>query len=278
MPSLTTQTWIRSGYETVGTELQAGNHALGRVSLLPWDTETFGFPVGTYETHADQLDPALQPDFVKLFHSWTLRSGVLLCSCSIPFGNAFWKAFLIERGFRFVDLSLRASLNGLRSAPLPPSRRMLRKAEAKDWERVAEIAAGSFRHGRYHADPLFPQELANRRYRDWMKRALSGERPADHVFILEEAGSVAGFYHVTVEDGVADLRLAAVSPEWQRTTLGFDLYVSVLHLLKGCGVRRVVTSISASNTGVLNVYSTLGFHFAEPAAIYHWHAPGFPKT
>ena len=57
--------------------------------------------------------------------------------------------------------------------------------------------------------------------------------------------------------------------------MGFDLYISVLHELKNLGVRRIVTSISAANTAVMNVYSVLGFRFAHPQIIYHWHAPAF---
>jgi GNAT superfamily N-acetyltransferase len=90
--------------------------------------------------------------------------------------------------------------------------------------------------------------------------------------VMERSGAIAGFYHVTIEGVVSDLRLAAVSTALQGTVLGFHLYVAILHVLKELGVHRAVTNISAANTSVMNVYSALGFRFSDPEAIYHWHS------
>jgi len=269
----------RTGYLAHSEEISAGRPWLGRAYLLPWDTETFGFPVATYETEAAELDSPSQKEFSQVFHSWAERHGVQLCSCAIPADDSFWKAFLPEMGFRFVDLGLQATLNGLRSARLPEPRTKLRLAAQEDWDAIEEIASNSFHHGRYHADPLLPRELADLRYRQWIRRALAGDHEIDRVYVMEEAGAIQGFYHVTVEDGVSDLRLAAVSLKLQGTMLGFDLYVSVLHSLKNLGLRRVLTSISSTNTAVMNIYSMLGFQFSKPKIIYHWHPQtGPPET
>lgn len=265
---------IRSGYKLSFEELLTGDATLGQIGVLPWDTETFGFPVATYKTGASQLEAASRRKLGELFRKWIVTNRVLLCSCSVPAEAHFWKECLPALGFQFVDVGLKASLNGLRSAVFPQARSELRKAERKDWEQIEAIANTSFHHGRYHADPLFPRRLADVRYRDWIRRALSEEHSHDHVYVMGDAGAVTGFYHVTIEGDVSDLRLAAVSKEMQGTMLGFDLYVSILEVLKNAGVRKVVTSVSPINTGVMNVYAMLGFRFSEPEAIYHWHAAG----
>jgi hypothetical protein len=90
--------------------------------------------------------------------------------------------------------------------------------------------------------------------------------------VLEHQGEVKGFYHVSVEGEAADLRLAAIAPELQGTLFGLDLYTSMMTILKDLGVRRVVTSISAANTSVMNVYSMLGFRFSDPELMFHWHS------
>jgi GNAT superfamily N-acetyltransferase len=144
----------------------------------------------------------------------------------------------------------------------------------EDHRAIEAIAGQSFAHGRYHADPFFPDELANRRYLRWVQNALSGEKPEDRVFVLGKPGEVLGFYHVTIEGEMSDLRLAAVAPHLKQTGAGVDLYAAVLHELRNLGIRRAVSTISAANSGVLNVYSLLGFRFSKPEIIYHWHAPG----
>ncbi len=265
---------IRTGYEQHFEDICIGNPTLGRVCIVPWDTETFGFRVAAYQIGADQLDQNSRDELAERLASWAGQNQVSLCFCTIPAANRFWKCYLPEMGFGFVDFGLRASLNGLQNIHLPEARTQLRIARREDWEAVEAIAAQSFQHGRYHADPVFPVELADLRYRHWVRRALAGQNGSDRVYVMGDSGSVQGFYHVTIEGPASDLRLAAVTPELRGTLLGFDLYVSVLHLLKGLGIERIVTSISGANTPVMNVYSMLGFHFSEPEAIYHWHAEG----
>jgi GNAT superfamily N-acetyltransferase len=265
-------TLIRTGYEQQFEEIRPGDSALGRACVLPWDTDIFGFPVAVYQIGTDQLDAAQRIEFGDAFLAWARHNQVSLCACTIPAGSRFWKSYLPELEFRFVDFLLRPFLNGLQTAPLPQARSVLRSAQRGDWEAIEAIAAQSFRHGRYHADPVFPPELADLRYRRWIRNALTGENAVDRVYVMGEPGSVQGFYHVTVEGDVSDLRLAALKPELRGTLLGFDLYVSMLQVLKSLGVRRVITSISAGNTAVMNVYSMLGFRLSEPEIVYHWHA------
>ena len=148
----------------------------------------------------------------------------------------------------------------------------MRAAVPSDWEAIEEIAASSFHHGRYHADTLVPKTISDLRYRHWIRRALTGNHPIDRVYVLEQGGSVRGFYHFTVENESSDLRLAAISSKLQGSGLGFELYLSVLHLVASLGVRRATTTISATNTAILNVFARLGFRFSNPQAIYHWHS------
>ncbi|MFL6451863.1 MAG: GNAT family N-acetyltransferase [Bryobacteraceae bacterium] len=262
---------IRSGYAAEYHDLVPEHPLLGKVSLLPWDTQTFGTPVGVYRTATDELDQSSRRVLSERFLSWTVQNEVTLCSCAVPPGSRFWKSFLPELEFRFVDFGLSASLNGLQRAKLPRDRTPLRVAETADCEGIGAIAAESFFHGRYHADPHFPRELADLRYRHWISRALASHSEREKVFVLGESNSIKGFYHVVIDGDTTDLRLVAISKEFQRSGLGFSLCASTLHALQERGVNRVSTSISAGNTGVLNVYSALGFMFSRPEAIYHWH-------
>jgi hypothetical protein len=263
---------IRTGFKQSFEELSSGDPTLGQICLLPWDSETFGFSVATYKVGADNLDRASFDKFLSLFSTWVQQNEVELCSCGIPPKHRFWIDHFNEAGFLFVDMGIRASLRNLSRVSIPQARFELREAKPEDFDAIEAIASGSFHDGRYHADPIFPARLANMRYRDWMRRALKEKNSVDRVYVLGQPGSVDGFYHVTVEDTTADLRLAAVAPALKGTMVGFDLYVAVLIILKTLGVRRVDTNISAANTAVLNVYAALGFRFSDAEAIYHWHS------
>jgi hypothetical protein len=263
----------RTGYALEFEKFGTPDDLFGCAAIVTWDSRTFGFPVAEFRIGAETIQGRHVELLCGDLSAWLRHNQVSLCSCAIPAGNRFWKALLPRMGFQFVDLGLQVSFNGLQKARLQPARSTLRPAEAGDREAIEAIAEQAFRHGRYHADPVFPRELADRRYRNWMSNALNGANPVERIYVMGEPGTVQGFYHLTVEGDASDLRLAAIVPALQGTLLGFELYLAMLHTLKALGVSRVATSLSATNTGVMNVFSLLGFQFGEPELIYHWHAP-----
>ncbi len=244
---------------------------MGSAALVPWDSDIFGFRVAAYKAGSVRSQQEIAA-FKVHFRSWMRANDILLCSCAVPATDSFWRRWLPEAGFRFVDCALQVSLGPLSRAHLPKVRLGLRPAEPPDHSAIEAIAAQSFAHGRYHADPFFPDELAHRRYLRWIQNALLGGKPEDRVFVLGKPGQVMGFYHATIEGDQSDLRLAAVKPDLKKTGAGVDLYAGVLHELRRLGIRRVVSTISPANTGVMNLYSMLGFRFSAPEVIYHWHA------
>jgi L-amino acid N-acyltransferase YncA len=265
----------RISYEARFTDLVPTDPDLGTVALVPWDTEIFDFPVARFSPAVPQLAPAAAARCRRALAQWTDQHAIRLWICDIPASHVFWKKYLPRLGFQSADVALRATLSNLQRAALPESRCELRPATPDDHDAIEQIAATGFQHGRYHADPTFPRRLADKRYQQWIARALSNADPSERVYVLVQPGKVAGFYHVKIEnDGSADLRLASLRPELQGTMLGLDLYSSMLQVLANLGVRRVSTKISALNTGVLNVYSMLGFHFGSPELLFHRHTPG----
>jgi L-amino acid N-acyltransferase YncA len=263
----------RSGYTLRFEKIGSGDDSLGCAAVIPWDSDIFGFTVAQFRIGSDRIAESQTGALSESLLSWLHRNDVVLCSCAVPASSAFWKTYLPRVGFEWGDLGLRVALNGLNKASLRPARFTLRNAVPGDSDAVGAIAGQAFHHGRYHADPRFPSELADRRYRQWATNALAGNNPGEFLYVMGEPGKVQGFYHVAVDKTVSDLRLAALAPELQGTMLGFDLYLAVLHTLKKLGVRRVVSTISGTNTPVMNVYSMLGFRFSDPEVIYHWHLP-----
>jgi hypothetical protein len=179
-------------------------------------------------------------------------------------------ALLLQGGFVYVDFALLATLPKLEPASLRKTGFTLRQAEPTDHGAIYKICENAFHFGRYHTDPHFPRELANRRYVQWVRRALGGSDPGDVVFVLGRPGKVIGFMHVALNESNADLRLGAVAPG---SSLGFWLYNETLRAVHALGAKSVSTGISAVNVRVMQIYSALGFRFSRPEVILHWHSP-----
>jgi hypothetical protein len=242
----------------------------GLVAALPWDEAVFGFPVSDLRLGAEPPTVADIAQLREALASYCERTGSELVSVRVPAPQTWLSAVLVGAGFRYVDFALLATLPKLDPASLHETGFTLRRAEPADHEAICHICESVFQFGRYHTDPNFPRELADRRYVQWARRALSASDPDDVVFVLGAPGKVTGFMHVALHQSSADLRLGAVA---SGSSLGFWLYIETLRAVHGLGVRSVSTGISAANVRVMQIYSALGFRFSQPELILHWHSP-----
>jgi hypothetical protein len=254
--------------------LSAASPEWGKVALLPWDEEIFGFPVADLQLGPNPPQIQDLPQFVNSLEDFSARTNAQLVSARARGDDTKSIAQLAKAGFSPVEFSLAASLSKLQSARLSTRQVALRRAHPEDHSSLCAIAGTAFQFGRYHTDPRFPRELANARYVHWIRNALSGSNPNDYVFVLGEPGAVIGFMDVVICDGRADFRLGAVDPERSLSSpgAGFLLYAESIRAAVELGAKSGITKIAAANTGVLNIYSMLGFRFSEPEVVLHWHA------
>jgi hypothetical protein len=250
--------------------LSGSRASWGSIAVLPWDEAIFGFPVADFLIGSGPPSPKEVTQFRQALLDFCRESRSEVVSVRVPASDTTLISSLVKADFVYVDFNLLTTLFSLKTLPLPRAGFILRQADAADHERIVEICTSAFHFGRYHADALFPRELADRRYVHWVRRALGGSDPGDMVFVLGSPGNVSGFMHVTLNDGNADLRLGAVKP---KSLLGYWLYAETLRALHVLGARTVSTGISAANVRVLQIYAALGFRFSRPEVILHWHSP-----
>jgi GNAT superfamily N-acetyltransferase len=244
--------------------------AFGSIAVIPWDSDIFGFPVAGYQLGDPEAIVAEPVEFRMALSEWVSRYQVRLVSCFVPAEDLRPMPVLTGIGFSFVELGLTASIANLQRMLLDEPRGRIRAGAESDRVLLERIAEGAFRSGRYAADPLLPPEFSAKRYVCWVRDALSGD-PRNRLYVMGDAGQPTCFFHLVQDGDAADLRLAAVRPDLQGGPLGYRLYQAVLFELQRNGVKRVSARCSATNTPVVNLYAKLGFHFAHPDVILHWH-------
>jgi len=242
----------------------------GSIALLPWDEAAFGFPVAEFRLGPEPP----KADDIHLFREtlfdFCRRTRSELISVRVPASDTVLIALLLQASFAYLDFSLLTTLPDLKPDSLPNAQFTLRQADPADHEAIYKICDCAFHFGRYHTDPRFPRELANRRYVQWMRRALSGSDPGDFVFVVGKPGKVSAFMHVALHESTADLRLGAAAPG---IPVGFWLYAGATRSASALGAKTVVSGISAANIQSLQMFSALGFRFSRPEVILHWHSP-----
>ena len=260
----------RSSFQAEYSPLSDSNPGWGSVALLPWDEAILGFPVA--DLHVSPEPPEVKdiPLFREALSKFCRQNGFELVSVRVTASDTALSTLLLQAGFCLRRLRVARHSSQTRTSFVTQDGLHSPAREPADHETICQICGNAFHFGRYRTDPHFPRELANRRYFQWVRRALSGSDPDDVVFVLGGPGKVMGFTHVVLYERNADLRLGAVAP---RSSLGFWLYTETLRAVHALGARSVSTGISAANVRVMQIYSALGFRFSHPEVILHWHSP-----
>lgn len=249
--------------------------AWGEVAVLSWDSEVFGFPVATYRASDASAISRNLPAVREALQSWAAGNDVEVIGCSIAATEPRWRFCLPQLGFRYVDSTLIYSLPKLQRTKFP-RRYQLRPATLADQESVERIAEQSFEAGRYHADPLFPRALAQRRFRKWLTQAFESLSLTSRVFVLGEPGAATAFSHSYVHGDEAHITIGGVDAAFHRRGLGPAIFVGTFAALQELGVRRAHSKVSVGNPGAMNCAAFGGARFSDPQHVYHWHAPNAP--
>ncbi|WP_164667922.1 GNAT family N-acetyltransferase [Virgibacillus doumboii] len=126
---------------------------------------------------------------------------------------------------------------------------------------INRIAEEAFIHGRFHRDFNIPNNLADLRYRNWVKDL----QEKNLIFALMYEGDTAGFFAYENDK----VLLLGIKEEYRSRGLA-KAYTS-----QGCaeqfklGYSELRTSISAANVASLNLFYSLGFRLKNTVDVYH---------
>ena len=210
----------------------------------PWDSAVFGVP--SYAITAISAQSLAVAERVP--GHYTVRVEPLAS-----------KQSLHEHGFYYCDTLLEPYCTAQRFCAFDATDvGMDRDASL---EALLAICHGAFSHGRFHRDFNLAGVQADQRYDNWLGQLHS----AGKVYGLMYQGELAGFIAV---DGNR-LVLHAIAAALRGRGLAKILWTPICRALFEQGCNELVSSVSASNLAVMNLYATLGFRFRNPVDLYH---------
>lgn len=263
-------------FEATYQNLSEAEPAWGRVAVLPWDTDIFGFAVADYKPGDVGAIFAGRHHFHPRLREWAKDNSVELIGCAVRSSEPRWRTLLPHFGFAYVDATLTYTLPKLQTAKFPRKHVPVRLATLADQEAVERICEIGFRAGRYHADALFPLQLANTRYRKWLANEFASLGESNRIYVAGEVGAPVGFTHVRVNGTEAYITIGGADPAVQSSVLPFAVFIGTLEALRDSGVRRAQSKLSAGNTPMLNLAAYAGSRFSDPETVFHWHAENAP--
>lgn len=189
----------------------------------------------------------------------------------VPTDDVRSVAALAEAGMVTVDVNVTLTRAPSPPPAPPPHVRLVRPDEAAE---VAAMAGRSFRQSRFHLDPAFSKEVADKVKREWIANAARGQR-GDALLVATEQGKPVGFLAALTAGTDAVIDLIAVDPSAQGRGHGralVDAFVARYHAAHP--VLRVGTQ--AANVGSLALYQKAGFSITSTQYVLHLHAGGAP--
>lgn len=200
---------------------------------------------------------------------WAAANAVRLISCRLP-AHAINEGMALESfGFRFVEMVLHPRFN-LSEINFSRSLLQVSPVSPQEVEVVAQEAQNCFGSERFHIDPRISSASASLRYGNWIRSSYAAPNHQLLGVRREDGELVAFFLSESTDTETVFWRLTAVLPHLQGRGYGISAWEAVLGHHQLAGVRHVMTTISARNTRVLNLYSHLRSRFDPPETTYHW--------
>jgi len=177
---------------------------------------------------------------------------------------------LEENGFRYIETNYRPFLC-LEGVAYPCNKNwFIKEATSKDVLTLSNQIKDMFKYGRYHQDCRIPNDLADRRYQNWLLNAEIND--AQKVYICSDVKSGQPIAFFVVEGWnrkEAFLSLVGMMECYKGKGLSKDVWKTLILFLKQKGITKVSTSISSHNLAIFNLYTSMGFVFPEPELTLH---------
>lgn len=141
------------------------------VKKLAWDSEFFGFNVA--QIIGNRLTAASWQT-ISAFCA-AERIALLQFKCDSHSRESIVTAE--ENGFHFADvrMTFEQRLDGTVELPLLPEGIRFASAQEKDIPALCSIAGDIYQHSRYYFDRKFDRDKVQTFYRDWVRKAVTGE-------------------------------------------------------------------------------------------------------
>lgn len=242
---------------------------MASLAPIPWDSELFGVNIYSLSDIQYPQDNNLR----GLLRSVDVEARSLNVELMITRVNQSELVLvnaLEEYGFRYIETNYKPFLC-LEGITYPLNKDwFIVEATPNDVVTLSRQIKDMFKYGRYHQDLRISNDLADRRYQNWLLNAE--KNAAQRVYIcsdMKNAQPIA-FFVVEEQDGKeVFLSLVGMMEHYRGRGLSKDVWKTFIMFLKQIGITKISTSISSHNLAIFNLYTSMGFVFPEPELTLH---------
>lgn len=234
------------------------------VKLLGWDTSFFEFSIA--QISSDRITSSSISEIMEFCRQRNVR--LLQFKCDAHDRSSIRLAE--SSGFHFVDtrVILERSLPQVQCPESLPKGVCFRIATVQDLPSMMSMTENLYTHSRYYFDAHFPVNKVNEFYRDWVRKAVTGEFD-DMAWVLLLGKTIVAFCSVRIEGSRAVIGLVGLDPTFAGRGFGRAVVNRSLAGLvsRGCHDVKVVTQ--GRNYPAQRLYHRAGFLVSKMQIYYH---------
>lgn len=237
--------------------------------LTPWDSKSLGLKTAEYIDWENLDNIASIEDEILLLENILKNQKIDFIYTRVDSQNFAVKEALQNTGYYFAECSqmvIRTKIRSYDSIKCPKIG--YRNYKKDDILELKSIAKESFSYGRFHEDPRLNIDLANLRYVNWIDDLI--DQDAD-IKIATLGKKVIGFSIQKMDKTKKKAQLILAGCSKGKEIFASSLWNEILLYNKSIGVASIEALISASNIGVLNIYSFFGFKIKNTFFGFHKH-------
>lgn len=225
----------------------------------PWNN--FIFDGGTNEIDSILFDSVENGnELLSLFEKISELDKIKYSSIRINPDNKLLKNILEDNGYANVETSIKAvsNINQITKNELFNKFKFsIEKCDKSDLDTIKYIAESEFKYGRFSEDCKINPIQAKVRNSNWIDSLYQNS----NLIVGKVDSNIFGFMAFKISDSRATLELGGVNSNYSQ--LAYPFWCKVFEKLKEFNVKSIDVMISASNIGIINLYSKFGFKFSE---------------
>ena len=145
----------------------------------------------------------------------------------------------------------------------------IRFAKYSDREGTVSVGGNTFIYSRFHLDPWFPNELANRIKAQWVSSYFDGNRGEQMIVSLMK-NKIIGFLQILKpENNHFIIDLIGVNREYQRKGIARKMINFAIQENKG--INKVIVGTQIGNIPSIKLYQKIGFFLEGAKYVFHFH-------
>jgi len=197
-----------------------------------------------------------------------LRKKPVFLYAKIPSQSIDHIKFLEENGFRLVDTNITFEKSAL-SPHAPAGNCEVRFALPGDEAQAVEVAKRSFVYSRFHLDPAFSNEAADKVKAEWVRNFFLGRRGEAMVVALVDKAIIGFLQLLQSDDGLLTIDQIAVSSAYRKQGIADNMISYAEGHCKN--VQRVRVGTQIVNIPSMRLYEGMGFKVSETSYVFHYH-------